>query len=62
MTEKPIKSMGKFFNSSLRYTARTTCEELEGWLSVDKMGLPGKFKEWVYQHGILPRTLRPLSS
>jgi len=27
---------------------------------VDKSGLPGKFKAWIYQHGILPRILWPL--
>lgn len=49
--------MGKFFDSSLR----NTCKELEGWLKrVDKTGLPGKFKVWVYQHGVMPRILWPL--
>lgn len=24
---------------------------------VDKSGLPGKFKAWIYQHGILPHLL-----
>ena len=63
ISEKPIKSLGKFFDSSLRDAAsiKNTCEELEGWLKdVDKTGLPGKFKAWVYQHGILPRILWPL--
>jgi len=27
---------------------------------VDKCGLPGKFKAWIYQHGILQRLLWPL--
>ena len=27
---------------------------------VDKFGLPGKFKAWIYQHGMLPRILWPL--
>ncbi|KAK0134731.1 Retrovirus-related Pol polyprotein from type-2 retrotransposable element R2DM [Merluccius polli] len=61
--EVPIKSLGKFFDSSLRDTAsiKSTCDELEGWLKdVDKSGLPGKFKAWIYQHGILPRVLWPL--
>ena len=56
ISEKPIKSLGKFFDSSLRDAAsiKNTCEELEGWLKdVDKTGLPGKFKAWIYQHGIL---------
>ncbi|KAI7802934.1 polyprotein, partial [Triplophysa rosa] len=31
------------------------------WLTaVDKSGLPGKFKAWIYQHGVLPRILWPL--
>jgi len=34
---------------------------MEDWLKlVDKCGLPGKFKAWIYQHGILPRLLWPL--
>ncbi|XP_073720025.1 uncharacterized protein [Misgurnus anguillicaudatus] len=63
LSEKPVKSLGKTFDSSLRDTTsiRNTCEELERWLkSVDKTGLPGKFKVWVYQHGILLRILWPL--
>ena len=27
---------------------------------MDKSGLPGKFKAWIYQHGVLPRILWPL--
>ncbi|XP_053176235.1 uncharacterized protein LOC128359949 [Scomber japonicus] len=63
VTEKPVKSLGKIFDCSLRDTAsiRATNEQLDGWLkAVDKSGLPGKFKAWVYQHGILPRILWPL--
>lgn len=63
LTEKPVKSLGKVFNSSLRDTAsiQATNQELETWLAaVDKSGLPGRFKAWVYQHGILPRILWPL--
>ncbi|KAK0135815.1 hypothetical protein N1851_028312 [Merluccius polli] len=63
ISEKRIKSLGKFFDSSLRDTAsiKSTCDELEGWLKdVDKSGLPGIFKAWIYQHGILPRVLWPL--
>ncbi|KAK0134264.1 Zinc finger BED domain-containing protein 4 [Merluccius polli] len=63
ITEKPVKSLGKVFDCSLRDTTsiQSTCTELDGWLkSVDKSGLPGKFKAWVYQHGILPRILWPL--
>jgi len=55
ITEKPVKSLGKVFDCSLKDTAAicATNLELEGWLAaVDKSGLPGKFKAWIYQHGI----------
>lgn len=51
------------FDCSLRDTVsiRTTNQELEVWLGVvDMSGLPGKFKAWIYQHGILPGILCPL--
>ncbi|XP_051969484.1 LOW QUALITY PROTEIN: uncharacterized protein LOC127634119 [Xyrauchen texanus] len=63
ITEKPVKSLGKVFDSTLRDFAsiQSTCIELDMWLkSVDRSGLPGKFKAWLYQHGILPRILWPL--
>ncbi|XP_053170226.1 uncharacterized protein LOC128354001 [Scomber japonicus] len=59
VTEKPVKSLGKIFDCSLRDTAsiRATNEQLDGWLkAVDKSGLPGKFKAWVYQHGNITGT------
>ncbi|KAL3991499.1 leucine-rich repeat-containing protein 16 [Sarotherodon galilaeus] len=63
LIEAPVKSLGKVFNRSLKDAAsiQATNEDLETWLSsVDKSGLPGKFKAWIYQHGILPRILWPL--
>ena len=31
------------------------------WMEIiDKSGLPGKYKAWCYQHGILPRITWPL--
>ncbi|XP_075343502.1 uncharacterized protein LOC142401936 [Odontesthes bonariensis] len=51
------------YDCTLRDTAalQATSEELGTWLrAVDKSGLPGKFKAWLYQHGILPRLLWPL--
>ncbi|XP_061733213.1 uncharacterized protein LOC133536595 [Nerophis ophidion] len=63
LTEEPVKSLGKVFNCSLRdaVSTRSTNQDLETWLTVvDKSGLPGKFKAWIYQHGILPRILWPL--
>ncbi len=63
VTERPVKSLGKVFNCRLndRDSIKATGADLEGWLrTVDKSGLPGRFKAWVYQHGILPRILWPL--
>ncbi len=63
ITEKPVKSLEKVFSSTLRGTAtlQETGRELGTWLvGVDKSGLPGKFKAWIYQHGILSRLLWPL--
>lgn len=63
VTEKPVKSLGKVFNSSLRDAdaLQQTKAELTSWLAaIDKSGLPGKFKTWIYQHGVLPRLLWPL--
>lgn len=63
ITEKPVKSLGKFFDCSLKDSAsiQRTSKELEDWLSrTDKTGLPGRFKAWIYQHSILPRILWPL--
>lgn len=55
-----MKSLGKVFDCSLRDAASTqaTNQELEICLTtVDKSGLPGKFKAWIYNHGILPQIL-----
>ncbi|XP_076844394.1 uncharacterized protein LOC143489330 [Brachyhypopomus gauderio] len=63
VTEKPVKSLGKVFNSSMRdfEALQQTKAELTSWLTaIDKSGLPGKFKAWMYQHGVLPRLLWPL--
>ncbi|KAI2644199.1 Renalase [Labeo rohita] len=63
LTEKPVKSLGKLFDVTLRDTVAIQAmhAELKTWLAaVDRSGLPGKFKAWIYQHGILPRLLWPL--
>ncbi len=63
VTERPVKSLGKIFDSSLKDTAalQQTRNDVTNWLTaVDKSGLPGKYKTWMYQHGILPRILWPL--
>ncbi|XP_038147774.1 uncharacterized protein LOC119787807 [Cyprinodon tularosa] len=63
VSEKPVKSLGKLFTGDLKDTAarQATSTNLNQWLlAVDKSGLPGKFKAWIYQHNILPRLLWPL--
>ncbi|XP_052251742.1 uncharacterized protein LOC127858578 [Dreissena polymorpha] len=63
LEDKPIKCLGKWFNSSLR---DTNCQDMlrqqvaEGLQRIDKSELPGKFKAWVFQHGLLPRLMWPL--
>lgn len=55
-------SLGKVFNSypKTAESIRASMEELQQWLAtVDKSGLPGKFKAWIYQHRILPHILWP---
>ena len=50
LSEKPIKSLGKTFNSSLKDTAakQKTNKDLEEWLTkIDKSGLPDWFKAWL---------------
>lgn len=63
VSEKPVKNLGKLFTSSLKDTAarQGTSDDLSTWLlAVDKSGLRGKFKAWIYQHGILPCLFWPL--
>lgn len=63
ITEQPVKSLSKLFDCSLKDSAsiQKVSKELEIWLSkVDKSGLPGRFKAWIYQHSILPWILWPL--
>lgn len=57
------KSWQFFFDSSLRDAAsiQATSLELDGWLkAVAHSELLGKFKAWLYQHGILLTILGPL--
>ena len=63
LSKKPIKSLGKTFNSSLKDTTtkQKTIKDLEEWLTkIDKSGLPGRFKAWLFQHAVLPQILWPL--
>lgn len=58
-----MEILGKTFDCSLKDAAsiRAANKQLESWLTtVNKSGLPAKFKAWLYQHGILHRILWPL--
>ena len=62
--EKPIKCLGKWFTIDGKDTpmVQNMTEQAETWLKeVDKSGLPGSYKAWCYQHGILPRLIWPIS-
>ena len=58
-----MKSLGKIFNGNLKDTAaiHKSIQDLKEWLNkIDKTGLPGRFKAWIFQHAVLPRILWPL--
>ncbi|XP_052281123.1 uncharacterized protein LOC127878636 [Dreissena polymorpha] len=54
---------GKWYDASLNdisSTNRTKNQLQEGLKQIDQTSLPGKFKAWLYQHGLLPRLMWPL--
>ena len=59
----PIKCLGKWYDDSLndrKNVSRIKQQVEEGMRNIDKTGLPGQFKTWIYQHGLLPRLTWPL--
>ena len=63
VTQQPVKSLGKWFRGSLndRESVAEMRLQTDEWMrTVDRSGLPGKYKAWIYQHGVLPRLLWPL--
>lgn len=63
VSEQPVKSLGKWFTADLndRESVREMTSAAVTWMeAIEKSGLPGKFKAWCYQHGVLPRILWPL--
>nr|XP_055041026.1 uncharacterized protein LOC129428141 [Misgurnus anguillicaudatus] len=56
----PIRCLGKWYDDSLsdKNNISSTREQVEEWLKkIDKSDLPGKYKCWIYQHGLLPRLM-----
>ena len=63
LREKLVKSLGRLNNCSMKdiVAIQKTTRDLCSWLTrVDKSGLPGRFKSWIYQLTILPRILWPI--
>ncbi|XP_052271350.1 uncharacterized protein LOC127872054 [Dreissena polymorpha] len=63
IVDNPIKCLGKWYDASLNDTSstnRTKNQLQEGLKQIDQTSLPGKFKAWLYQHGLLPRLMWPL--
>ncbi|XP_052238630.1 uncharacterized protein LOC127849922 [Dreissena polymorpha] len=63
VVDNPIKCLGKWYDASLNDTSsiNRTKNQLQDVLKqIDQTSLPGKFKAWLYQHGLLPRLMLPL--
>ena len=63
VTEEPVKSLGRWYDDSLKDTQRG-CETKqtaeEGLKKIDNCGLPGKYKVWCLQFMLIPKLLWPL--
>ena len=60
--DNPIRCLGKVFDESLRdvKNCANVQQELSLWLSkIDNSHLPGKFKAWCFQFGVIPRLQWP---
>ncbi len=56
----PIRFLGKWYDDSLsdKNSISSTRKQVEKWLKkIEKSGLHGKYKCWIYQHGLLPRLM-----
>ena len=64
VSEKPVKSLGRWYDGDLKDTVRVgevRQQAVEGLKSIDSSALPGKLKLWCFQFGLLPRLLWPLT-
>ena len=56
--------LGKWFDASLKddnNVNRLRQQVKDGMQTIDKTQLPCKYKAWMYQHGLLPRLIWPLT-
>ena len=59
-----IKCLGKWFDASLKdhNNVNRLCQQVkDGMKTTDKTQLLGKHNAWMYQHGLLPRLIWPLT-
>lgn len=61
--EEPIKYLGKWYNNSLKDTnkGKMVLDQLVEYVAkIEKCLLPGRFKAWVFHHGVIPKMRWPL--
>lgn len=64
ISEKPVKSLGRWYDASLKdkeQVEQLRKEVASGLENIDRSLLPGKLKLWCMQYGLLPRLLWPLT-
>ncbi|KAL6470906.1 hypothetical protein MHYP_G00195560 [Metynnis hypsauchen] len=62
--QKPIKSLGRWYNATLNDTEQIEQlrqDTISGLKQINNTGLPGKLKLWCYQFGLLPRLMWPIT-
>ena len=62
VSQEPVKSLGRWYDSSMKDTKRGLETELatEGLLAINIFGLQGKLKVWCLQFMLIPKLLWPL--
>lgn len=64
IVNNPIKCLVKWCDARLNESnniRRVQGQVKEGLRAIDKTGLPGKFKVWLFQYELLPRLIWPLT-
>ena len=64
VSEQPVKSLGRWYNASLRdkdQVQQLRQVIISGLDNINKIPLPGKLKLWCLQFGLLPRVMWPLT-
>ncbi|KAK7929282.1 hypothetical protein WMY93_005677 [Mugilogobius chulae] len=62
--EKPIKSLGRWYNATLNDTEQIEQirqDTIRGLKQINNTALPGKLKLWCFHFGLMPRLLWPLT-